>query len=236
MNKSRKVWRFVVLLVMVASGFAAMASANIKSESDAKYSSATIYVPDNYTKIQDAVNAADSGDTIIVRDGTYTENVNVNKRLTIKSENGSANCIVKAANYRDYVFNVTVNYVNIKGFTVKRTRNMAGIYQAGIYLDSVTYCNISNNTLLNNWIGIHIYSSSNNIITNNNCEENTVGIRFDYSSNNILTNNTCSNNWCGVGLIYSSNNIITNNICNLDTECGISLYSSTRSTASIVIM
>jgi len=37
--------------------------------------SATIYVPDDYPTIQGAVNAANSGDTIIVRDGTYTENV-----------------------------------------------------------------------------------------------------------------------------------------------------------------
>ena len=44
--------------------------------------------------IQTAVNAASNGDIIIVGSsdghgaGTYTENVNVNKQLTIKSENG----------------------------------------------------------------------------------------------------------------------------------------------------
>jgi len=57
-------------------------------------SAKTIYVPDNYAKIQWAVDNATAGDTIIVRDGTYYENVIVNKQLTIKSENGSANCIV----------------------------------------------------------------------------------------------------------------------------------------------
>lgn len=34
------------------------------------------------------VNNASAGDTIIARDGTYTENVDVNKSLTIQSENG----------------------------------------------------------------------------------------------------------------------------------------------------
>jgi len=34
MNKSKKVWRFVVVLAMVASGFAAMASADITSENN----------------------------------------------------------------------------------------------------------------------------------------------------------------------------------------------------------
>ena len=36
----------------------------------------TIYVPDDYAKIQWMVDAAGDRDTIIVRDGTYTENVN----------------------------------------------------------------------------------------------------------------------------------------------------------------
>ena len=42
----------------------------------------TWYVDDdggsNFTSIQAAVNAASAGDTIIVRDGTYIENVDVN--------------------------------------------------------------------------------------------------------------------------------------------------------------
>ena len=52
---------------------------------------ATIYVPDDYETIQDAVDNATAGDTIIVRDGTYNENVDVKKdRLTVRSENGPA--------------------------------------------------------------------------------------------------------------------------------------------------
>jgi hypothetical protein len=51
----------------------------------------------DFTRIQDAVNAANAGDTIIVYRGTYTENVDVNKdRLTIKSESGAEKTIVQA--------------------------------------------------------------------------------------------------------------------------------------------
>jgi len=39
------------------------------------------YPDANFTKIQDAVDAASGGDTIIVYPGIYTENVDVNKRL-----------------------------------------------------------------------------------------------------------------------------------------------------------
>ena len=73
----------------------------------AEASPATIYVPDDYPMIQEAVDAASDGDTIIVRDETYTENVDVNRSVTIQSENGSANCTVQAANSKEYVFEVT---------------------------------------------------------------------------------------------------------------------------------
>jgi pectin methylesterase-like acyl-CoA thioesterase len=49
-------------------------------------SAASIYVPDDYGTIQAAVDNATAGDTIIVRDSTYTENVHVNKSLTIYSK------------------------------------------------------------------------------------------------------------------------------------------------------
>ena len=54
MNKSVKVLGFVVVLAMAmfASGLAAMASADVASESNGTHLSATIYVPDNHTKIQ----------------------------------------------------------------------------------------------------------------------------------------------------------------------------------------
>jgi len=42
-------------------------------------SATTYYVPDEFAKIQWAVDNASAGDTIIVRDGTYIENVNDTK-------------------------------------------------------------------------------------------------------------------------------------------------------------
>lgn len=131
------------------------------------------YVPDNYSTIQEAVNAANAGDMIVVRDGTYNENINVNKRLTIKSENGSANCIVQAASSNDHIFDVRVDYVNINGFTVKGA-TADPHYTAGIYLYRADYCNISNNNVSNNmYDGICLYdSSNNNIIINNNANLN----------------------------------------------------------------
>jgi len=124
-----------------------------------------IYVPDDYTKIQWAVDNATSGDTIVVRDGTYTENIDVNKEhLTIKSENGAGSTIVQAANPNDHVLHVTADWVNITGFTVE---NATGDGKVGIYLDNVQHCNISTNNATNNCYGICLDDSSNNTIYNN---------------------------------------------------------------------
>ena len=132
-------------------------------------SASTIYVPDNYTKIQLAVDNATVGSTIIVRDGTYTENVNVNvDNLTIQSENGSDSTIVQAKT-NDHVFEVTADYVNISGFTAKGTTKW---YKAsGIYLGGVGHCNITNNIISDNYRGIYFDSSNSNTILDN-CFEN----------------------------------------------------------------
>lgn len=58
--------------------------------------SATFYVPDDYTTIYESVDGADPCDQIIVRDGTYTENVDVNKdHLIIRSESTAEATIVQ---------------------------------------------------------------------------------------------------------------------------------------------
>ena len=150
---------------------------------------------DFYT-IQAAIDDSDTSDSHIieVEDGTYNENVDVNKRLTIRSENGSASTIVNAEDSNDHVFEVTANYVNISGFTVK---DATGSGSAGIYLGSgVNHCNISNNKASNNYNGIYLSSSSNNNITCNWVHNNTQAgfyLTVGSTGNNISLNNIMSN-------------------------------------------
>ncbi len=138
---------------------------------------------------------------------------------------------MNASNHNWYVFEVTANYTNIRGFTVE---NATGSGKAGIYLNNTNHCNISNNNVTNNEDGIRLgRSSDNNTLTNNIANLNTwYGIRLCDSSNNTLTNNTVNSNkhygiWLHSTLSSSSNNIFTNNTASNNTI--YDFYSDNRS-------
>ena len=183
--------------------------------------SKVIYVPDDYNKVQQAVDAAFEGDTIIVRDGIYSENINVHEGLTIRSEKGPENCIIKSASSNDNVFDIIRNHVNISGFTVRG----APLPYAGIYLYG-DYCHISNNICSDNYDGIQLssLSSNNSIIDNNCCSNRRYGIFLLSSNNNSITNNNCcSNKGSGIALALSNDNRITKNQCSDNKYFGIFL-------------
>jgi len=168
-----------------------------------------IYVPDDYPTIQQAVDAAESGDTIVVKNGTYIENVEVSEpHVTVRSENGANKTIVQAKKSDDPVFKVTADRVTISGFMLQN-RNGTGIK----------------------------INSCNNTITNNNCSYNNIGIRLSGSSNNFIANNIASNNR-GEGVLVedwgggSCNNTLINNVACHNSYAGIFLMASSESLTS----
>jgi len=172
-------------------------------------------------QIQAAINNAVDGATIYVYNGSYNENVDVNKRITLIGEGADA-VTLTAASADDHVFYVATDYVNISGFMVNGATETG---KAGIYLENADYCNISNNKASDNRNGIDIEGFSNsNIIGNNNVSNNYIGIYLVHSSNNDIDNNNASaNKWQGIRLHYSSNNNIANNIANSNNYVGIYL-------------
>ncbi|RCV64226.1 CASH domain-dontaining protein [Methanophagales archaeon] len=83
--------------------------------------SATDYQVHEGESIQAAINMSHPGDTIIVHNGTYTENVVVNRsNILIRSANGSAVTIVQSNRTGMHVFNITdQENITLDGFTIR---------------------------------------------------------------------------------------------------------------------
>jgi len=183
----------------------------------------------DFIRIQDAVDAASAGDTIVVYPGTYIENVDVDKsNLTIKSQSGAGSTIVQAANSNDHVFEVrahrtVMNYVVISGFTVKGAiGDIPYEGKDGIYLYDAYHCNISNNKASNNFVGISLDCGDNNAFLSNIASNNVhCGIATNYANHNTLILNIVSNNKIGIGLdgCSSYNTLSRNTVSN--NNCGI---------------
>ncbi len=218
----------VVVVVVVAVAVAVDATlGNDTLNPDTASSHSIIHVPDDFAKIQGAVDNAITGDTIIVRGGTYNENVKVNKRLTIISDNGSAHTTVVAEKENAHVFEVTADYVSINGFTVKNAigKNETGrhIY-AGLYIHA-DHCNITNSRAVGNAYGFFLSDSTKNTIRNNTVSDNYGdGIYLNYSDSNTIANNeVVKSNYRGIRLWHSHGNIVYNNDLALNNQYGIRL-------------
>jgi len=179
--------RTIATLVLLATALSIISTSVASAD--------TIYVPDDYATIQSAVTNANIDDIIIVRNGTYTENVDVDKQLTIHSENGAASCIVNASDPYDNVFEILADSVVINGFTVQNATgySMGDWKHAGIQVTDGDHVNISDCVAENNVFGIRADSSYYSEITRNIVRDNTYGIYLSSSPYATLTENALLN-------------------------------------------
>jgi len=174
--------------------------------------------PNNYSTIQEGINAASDGDTVFVYDDSspYYENIEVYKSINLIGENRDTT-IIDGGGSGDVV-NITVDLVYISGFTIQNSGNGGyPYYYAGIDIRSISNTITGNTIISNNGYGIRLYYSNGNTITGNTIiSNNDDGIILKGSKNNNITGNTIiSDNVCGISLYYSSSNtIIGNNITN----------------------
>jgi parallel beta-helix repeat protein len=157
-----------------------------------------------FDTIQEAVNAAHQGDTVLVHSGIYRENVVVNKSISLIGES-PANTTVDGGGKGSALL-ITSGNTLVNGFKL----------QNGIYTVFVHGCSsniIEKNVFQGGFDGIFLYDSDNNTV-----DENAFSSIFDYGvllggycSNSTVRDNIVEHTWYGIGLWDSSNNTVYNN-------------------------
>lgn len=136
-----------------------------------------IVVPQDFPTINSAIGNASQGDTILVKNGVYNENLVIDKPLMIVSENKSS--IIDGGGKGSVVW-IKADNVGISGFTIQNSGS--NFTDSGIYLNNSGNVVLSENKVISNNIGIYIYESSKSNLRNNDIGDNKFNFGI-YSSN-----------------------------------------------------
>jgi len=191
---------------------------------------------DPYNKIQDAIDAGEDGDTIIVSDGEYFENVVVNKSVTLIGGGESTKVIGEGVGYGIYlerISNVTIGNVNVENF------------EYGIMFNECNYSSIVESSFVSNTeSSIYFYKSYYNSIDaiGASIDEDVhgeggagFGIYLEESAYNNLSYIFASDMIYGIRLDNSNYNTITDSTISNNKETGIYLYKSDYNNLSYIV-
>ncbi len=158
-----------------------------------------------FKTIQQAIDSASGGDTVIVRAGVYEENISFRgKEITVRSEDPDDFAVVAATVIDGQELGPVVTFSSgegpsavLRGFTITNGKSDWG---GGIYCDNSSPT-IINNVIVSNeaWIGGGIYTHNsqavvaNNVIARNSSSNNMGGIYYNQSSLKIVNNTIVDN-------------------------------------------
>jgi parallel beta-helix repeat protein len=205
----------------------------------------TVIVPDDYATIQGVISAANEGDTIFVKKGTYEgpkdQTLVINKSLSLIGEDAANTKInlhplwIEAwfftyPSYYDTPMEILANDIKISGFTItsdggrifttgNRTQIIGNIIKTGLRVEGGSHVTIAENTLT----GVECYGSYCRIASNV-FEAGGIGVGGSY---NVIYGNTVTNAGSRASSINlrGNDNIIFNNTIK-NSFHGVSIYDS----------
>jgi len=234
---------FIGMSISSSTGFNA-----IEQSKTATSNSNTLYVggsgPNNYTKIQDAIDDASDGDTVFVYNDSspYNEHIIVDKSITLIGEDKNTTTIKG----NDRILALQAENITISRFKIQR-HSFGGI---GIHIGGIGHAVITQNIITNYDCiygkNAHDISITENIFQNNyarhgiwleNCNSitvsdnffnsyHTIGFRLDHCEDIHIFENEIKNNHCGIYEDGTSSNIQIFNNYLANNDYGMNLYSS----------
>jgi parallel beta-helix repeat protein len=200
----------------------------------------------NYSTIQKAIENASNGSIIYVYNGTYFENIVLEKSITLRGEN--KNGVILSSAGLGNTITIKNDRVTVSGFSIKNGQKISWVgggfayLGAGIRINS-NYSNVSNNIIFNNSFGILIENGFENKIYSNKIFDNGDGMKISGFNNTIEGNIIEENNklliWdeekssnTGIILNAAYNSVINNN--NISENKGTGINVSVSSTENII--
>lgn len=167
------------------------------------------------SNIQEAINNAQEGDTVIVNGGVYREgNLIIQKRITFMGINGP----VLDGEGKGEIVTILADHVVMRGFTVKNVGTSYIKDQAGIRIKNADHCTISGNKLYNTFFGIYLEKADDIIIEKNTIigeavQEMSSGnaIHLWSCKNAMIRNNVTRKHRDGIYLEFVDNSHVINN-------------------------
>lgn len=195
--------------------------------------------PNNYTKIQDAINDAVNGDIVFVYDDSspYFEALQIDRSISLIGEEKRTTIIDVSTIKNKPALNITADDVVVQGFTIQNstTTNWSN-YAAGIFITADNVL-IKDNIIQENGYGIRVggrinitvYVANHCIIQDNDITNNECGISLDHGNYSTISHNHISMNGGGIRLQNCQSNLITLNEITENDGAGIDLFETINS-------
>jgi len=225
----------VILLFIGMSVVPSTAVQELKEKSfPISYDGDTLYVggegPNNYTRIQDAVDNSSDGDTVFVYSGFYNDYfpqylccVKIHKSIKLLGED-KYTTIIDGGSNRD-VIRISADYVEISGFTIQNSTLDIHIRGSGIdqFYTDCEYSTIYDNIIRDNYYGISNYLDPKSEIYGNIISENIYGLLI-WGKNTSIYGNIIENN--NGGILTRDISITIHNNHFEGNEIGLDLFNS----------
>ena len=180
----------------------------------------------DFSKIQEAIDASKAGDEIVVLNGTYGENLVVDRPITLRGEGLP---VVEGCNVSAPLITINASGVVLEGFIIGGCTNDS--CDSGSVLVLSDGSRILNNTIYGSSShGICVLNSSDHLISNNRIHDNfKAGIRLAGVNDSHITENDISKNAYGVFIERSQDNWVSNSRVWGNGADGITIASSSGS-------
>lgn len=164
--------------------------------------------------LQEQIDRAQPGDTLIITGGEYDENVAIDKPLTIEGQDWP---VIDGGGEGDVV-TITANDVTLSGFVIRNSGRAISQEPAAIKVSEAHYATIERNRIESSHFGIHVTGSHDATISNNTIdlggapiERRGHAIYFWEVSGSAVHANTITNAADGIHLEFSDDNGIALN-------------------------